>query len=100
MVAVHAARILLVDDDNSVRRVIRTVLEQAGFIVLEAGSGAEALSIFFAPHDEIDLLLSVVLMPGMSGPELVTRLRTAQYSMPVLFISAYCGTLDTEMHGF
>ena len=82
--------ILLVEDEDVVRRYVSTVLVQAGYRVLVAANGTEALRI--ADDECIDLLLSDVVMPKISGPELAERLR-----LPVLFMSGYSGDL-VEQH--
>jgi PAS domain S-box-containing protein len=82
--------ILLVEDEDVVRRYVSTVLVQAGYRVLLAADGTEALRI--ADDEHIDLLLTDVVMPKISGPELAERLR-----LPVLFMSGYTGDL-VEQH--
>jgi PAS domain S-box-containing protein len=82
--------ILLVEDEDVVRRYVSTVLVQAGYRVLVAANGTEALRI--ADDERIDLLLTDVVMPKISGPELAERLR-----LPVLFMSGYSGDL-VEQH--
>jgi len=82
--------ILLVEDEDMVRRYVATVLGGAGYRVLAAADGQEALRI--AGSEQVDLLLSDVVMPKISGPELAERL-----SLPVLFMSGYTGDL-IEQH--
>ena len=78
-------RILLVDDDEQVRRTAGRVLRATGFVVIEALDPEDAMSI--GARQRIDLLVSYVLMPGMNGFELAHRLRSVQPDMKVLFIS-------------
>ena len=81
--------VLLVEDEEGVRRLIATILEQYGYSVLAAPDGVEALRIFETCGNRIDLLISDVVMPRMRGPELAAQLRRQQPEMNVLFISGY-----------
>jgi len=80
--------VLLVEDEDIVRRFTRRALEQRDFRVLEAATPEEALSIAGAT-DSIALLLTDVVMPRMSGPELAARLRRTRPALPVLYMSGY-----------
>ena len=80
--------ILLVEDEDSLREAVHDYLRQNGYAVLEASNGQEALEVA-APHiGGIDLLLTDVIMPKMSGPELVREL-PSQAGLAVLFMSGY-----------
>ncbi|HKQ57008.1 MAG TPA: response regulator [Candidatus Eisenbacteria bacterium] len=81
--------VLLVEDEESIRRVLRQSLELHGYAVLEAGDGTEAVSICERRDQAIDLLVTDVVMPLMSGPELAQRLTMVRPNLPVLFISGY-----------
>ncbi len=81
--------ILVVEDEDSLREVAREVLESKGYRVLTASSGKEALSVAAAHPEPVRLLLTDVVMPGMSGQELAERLRPARPEMSVLFMSGY-----------
>jgi PAS domain S-box-containing protein len=85
-----AESILLVEDEDMVRRYVATVLGDAGYHVLIAPDGTEALRIAADAH--VDLLLTDVVMPRISGPELAERL-----ALPVLYMSGYTGDL-IEQH--
>ncbi|MBW2240355.1 MAG: PAS domain S-box protein [Deltaproteobacteria bacterium] len=80
-------RVLLVEDEESVRRLVRDCLRRDGFEVVEAADGPAALRE--AARGRIDLLISDVVMPEMRGPELAARLRSGQPELPVLFVSGY-----------
>jgi len=81
--------ILLVEDEDAVRAIVSTVLRRQGYQVLEAPTPTIASAIF-AQHDgEIDLLLTDVVMPEMSGPVLAQRLIAHRPELRVLFISGY-----------
>jgi len=81
--------ILLVEDEAAVRTVVRRILSRAGFQVLEAGHGGEALSHWAAHRNQIALVLTDAVMPVMGGLELSTRLRESGGGVPVLFMSGY-----------
>jgi CheY-like chemotaxis protein len=81
--------ILLVDDDTSVRSVIRRMLVGKGYSLLEAGSPEEAVRLGEGHRGPIDLLLADIVMPGMRGDALARRLRTTRPELKVLFISGY-----------
>jgi PAS domain S-box-containing protein len=81
--------ILLVEDEPGVRQLVREMLNRLGYTILEAGGGAEALRIFAQHQGAIDLLLTDVIMPQMSGRDLAQRLRTVQPALKVLYISGY-----------
>jgi signal transduction histidine kinase/ActR/RegA family two-component response regulator len=82
-------RILLVEDDDAVRRMTRRFLEIRGYTVIEAMSAANAIQ-FVESHDEtIDLVLTDVVMPGMKGRELIERLAKLRPTLKVLYMSAH-----------
>jgi two-component system cell cycle sensor histidine kinase/response regulator CckA len=81
--------ILLVEDEANVREVTRAVLEHAGYQVLESNGPEEALRLGNEHRGRIGLLLSDVVMPGMSGPELALRLRRLQPGLITVFMSGY-----------
>ncbi|MGH7386257.1 MAG: ATP-binding protein, partial [Candidatus Rokuibacteriota bacterium] len=81
--------ILLVEDEEDVRTLAREVLERQGYTVLEAGDGVQALDICETAGDRIDVILTDVVMPRMSGRELVDRVRATKPTMPVLYMSGY-----------
>ncbi|MGI9039908.1 MAG: hybrid sensor histidine kinase/response regulator [Gemmatimonadales bacterium] len=83
-----AATILLVEDESAVRTVATRSLEVVGFRVIEASDGADALEVV-ARHGAPDLLLTDLVMPGISGAELARRLRERWPALPVLFMSDY-----------
>ena len=81
--------ILLVEDDPVVRHVVRLLLELEGDSVLEAKDGDDALTILDAYQGEVDLLLTDVMMPGLSGAEVCDRVREGRPGLPTLFISGF-----------
>ena len=89
MVKTRGLRILLVEDEGSVRDVIRRQLEQHHFVVTEAVSGNDALEQLRHTPGAVDLVLSDTMMPGITGLELRQRLRQAGSTIPVLLMSGY-----------
>jgi CheY-like chemotaxis protein len=81
--------LLLVEDEESVRRLARRVLEGVGYRVLEAASGTEALGIVESWEGPLDLVVTDVIMPGMSGQELSARLRERRPTLRILYVSGY-----------
>jgi PAS domain S-box-containing protein len=81
--------VLLVEDDESVRKVARRALEGGGYRVLEAANGADALALLGDADGGIGLVLTDVVMPGMSGRELADRIGELRPGTPVLFTSGY-----------
>jgi len=77
-----------VDDDEAVRKTTIDLLGGLGYTVLEAADGASALALL-ARGGMVDALLTDVVMPGMSGPELARRVRASWPNLPVIFISGY-----------
>ncbi|MBU1896382.1 response regulator [Myxococcota bacterium] len=86
-------RILLVEDDASVRRLVQRMLTQAGYRVLSAASGQAALGLYMS--QPIDLILTDVVMPEMNGWALVQALKVTQPDLKALYMSGYPG----ESHG-
>jgi signal transduction histidine kinase/ActR/RegA family two-component response regulator len=84
----RTGKILVVEDEVPLRRLVVKVLKGAGYEVIEAINGEEALALA-SRHPSIDLVLSDVVMPVVSGPELIARLRTTRPELVVLFMSGY-----------
>ncbi|MFO0930295.1 MAG: PAS domain S-box protein [Gemmataceae bacterium] len=93
---VRGHTILLVEDEATLRRLARRILEREGFRVLEASSGEEALTCRAAHPGPIDLLVTDVVMAGMSGADLARRLAQTGAALPVLYISGYPADLLGE----
>jgi len=78
---------LVVDNDQPVRLLLHKILERAGFRVLEASNGWEALALFQANRSQVELLLTDFDVPGRNGVELAIQIRRERPNLPVVFIS-------------
>ncbi|MBS1125318.1 MAG: Fis family transcriptional regulator [Nitrospirae bacterium] len=86
--------ILLIDDDPSLRRVIEYSLAESGYSVLPAASGEEGLALF--QKGPCDAVITDITMPGMSGLEVLVKVRQADLNVPVIIITAY-GTIESAV---
>jgi PAS domain S-box-containing protein len=87
--------ILLVEDDDIMREVTQQMLEEQGYQVVSAADGASAKALA-AANGQIDIILTDVVMRGMSGPELVRHLRDSHPKTRVIYMSGYTGDLIAE----
>jgi PAS domain S-box-containing protein len=81
--------VLVVEDDEMVRALVGQALQAAGYRVLSAGDGDEALQLAHQHPSAIELMVTDVVMPGMNGPQLVERLHASRPETAILFISGY-----------
>ncbi len=84
-----SATILLVEDEEAVRAFAARALASRGYKVHEASTGTEALELIDEIDDQIDLVISDVMMPEMDGPTLLKRLRETQPDLKIIFVSGY-----------
>ncbi|HEY3384690.1 MAG TPA: PAS domain S-box protein [Vicinamibacterales bacterium] len=91
--------ILLAEDEDLVRGLAKRVLEGAGYTVLTARDGAEAVAIFDAHRDEIALALLDVVMPRLNGPQVHAHIRARRRDVPVLYCSGYSRQMLEESTG-
>ena len=80
--------VLVVDDEDSVRTLARRMLELAGYTVVDAADGLQALAVLSGPT-AVDVVISDLRMPGMDGRELASHLGRQWPHLPILFISGY-----------
>jgi CheY-like chemotaxis protein len=81
--------ILLIEDEPGVRKLARTVLQSQGYKVLEAQNGSEALLLSDRPGETLHMLLTDVVMTGLSGPEVASALRQQRTALKDLYMSGY-----------
>jgi DNA-binding NtrC family response regulator len=81
--------VLLVEDTESLREVIREVLEEQGYTLLQASHGEEALALAREHREPIHLLLTDLVMPRLGGADLARQLASARPEMRVLYMSGY-----------
>ncbi len=86
-------RIVVAEDEPAVRTMVKRILESNGYEVAQFSNGREALAYCESPGVEIDLLLTDVVMPEMSGDELFVRLQQSRPGLDVLFMSGYSETI-------
>jgi two-component system cell cycle sensor histidine kinase/response regulator CckA len=89
--------VLLAEDEADVREIARQFLESGGYQVIEAKNGAEAIQVARANVGKIDLLVTDMVMPGMTGQELAMQLQREQPGLCVIFMSGYSEHAATEM---
>lgn len=85
--------ILLVEDEPGVAKLLQQMLHRHGYVVLVAEGPERALALAREAGDDIDLVVSDVVMPGGTGPELVRQLRTERPGLRAIFISGYADTV-------
>ena len=88
--------VLLVEDEESVRQLVRETLESKGYTVLEADNGEAAMQLARTHDGTLDMLITDVVMPGMSGRELAQQLGASHPQTKILFLSGY--TEDAIVH--
>lgn len=97
-VRADALTVLLAEDDDATRTVVARMLRQAGYVVVPAVDGADALQLMLSGQVHVDLVLTDVMMPGLTGPAFVERLRQQYPTLPVLFMTGYAdgSLIDVE----
>jgi CheY-like chemotaxis protein len=88
-------RVLVVDDEQTVRRFVERVLREGGYETASAGDGPEALAVA-ARDGRFDVLLTDLMMPEMTGDELARRLRLSEPALKVLYLTGYSDRLFKE----
>lgn len=91
--------ILVVDDDRQVLGVLRRVLERHGYRVLSASDGREALEVLDTHQLKPNLVLTDIVMPEVSGPELVAQLEEMEFKVPIIYMSAYAPREIADRYG-
>ena len=89
-------KILVADDEPTVRGYVVAILRNAGFEILEAADGLEALALVKSVEGDLDLLLTDMRMPRMDGLGLARAVREMDPHMPILYISGYPADMEPE----
>jgi CheY-like chemotaxis protein len=89
-------RVLLVEDDDTVRALAKRILTEGGYRVSATSEGKDALALLEDPRNEFDLLISDVVMPGIRGVELARRAQQLRPDLPVLMMSGYTTPMAEE----
>lgn len=90
--------ILIVEDEDLVAEVIITALSDVGYKTLRAANGKDGLGLFLNENHKVKLIISDVIMPEMSGPDMVKAISSKGHTVPVLFLSGYTDANLTELH--
>ncbi len=90
--------ILVVEDEEGVRDMATRILEQYGYSVLSAPTPKEAIALYYNKHTEIDMILSDVIMPGMTGPQMIAQMQQEHPNILVLYMSGHTENAIVE-HG-
>ena len=98
MSATDNKKILVVDDEPEVRKLVGAMVSNFGYTVLTADSGEHALTLYKNNHP-LELLITDVVAPGMSGPMLADKLTELQPDLKVLYISGYDSTHVVQKYG-
>ena len=88
--------ILIVEDDEDVKEVFTSILTSLGYNVIEAVNGKDALEVFEKNRDEIDVVISDVIMPKMDGAELYKKIKNINPNIKIIFLSGYPEKILTE----
>lgn len=86
--------VLVVDDERDLRGMMERVLTRAGYQVLEAPDGREALQLITGAQASIDLIITDIVMPWMGGDELIAEVRKAGHRIPVICTSGFVSQVD------
>jgi len=87
-------KLLIIDDEANLRRTLTAVLQRRGFTIYSAADGESGLYLF--RHEKPDLVLTDLSMPGMSGLELLKRIKAERPAVPVLMMTAY-GSIESAV---
>jgi len=91
--------ILVVDDEREIRNLVRLLLERTGYSVKEAASAQDALRALAEEPVQPQLLLTDIVMPGMTGLALAARVHHERPSLPVIFMTGFANEYQAELSG-
>lgn len=90
-------RLLVVEDESAIRRILVRTLTRLGYQVLDAADGAAALTLLQDPTNTVDLIVTDVQMPNVSGLELARTVQRSAQPIPMVFMSGYAGLEDADL---
>ena len=90
MTSEHSFHILVVDDEFAILKLITALLKTSGYKTLSAMNGTEAFALFKEHENEINLLITDIVMPEMDGVELAVQIHRLRPDLPVIFVSGFC----------
>lgn len=91
--------VLLIDDEEPIRVLVQMVLNNAGFEAIPFADGQDALALFFANPDRFPLVITDMLMPGLSGPAMAKELLKLKPEIKIIFISGLSDSLPADLQG-
>ena len=97
MTTEETRHILVVDDESAVLNLLTALLKTRGYKTLAATNGREALALFKEHEDDVNLLITDVVMPEMNGIELAVQVRSLRPNLPVLFVSGFCENIPGSL---
>jgi len=92
--------ILLVDDEQPMRNMLRSALEMRGYEVVDAGDGVQALGLFVKHQSQIAAVITDITMPAGGGVELARQLAEKRPDIPILFVSGICDELTNDLRAY
>jgi len=97
MTTEETRHILVVDDESAVLNLLTALLKTRGYKTLAATNGREALALFKEHEDDVNLLITDVVMPEMDGIGLAVQIRSLRPKLPVLFVSGFCENIPDSL---
>ena len=97
MTTEETRHILVVDDESAVLNLLTALLKTRGYKTLAATNGREALALFKEHEDDVNLLITDVVMPEMDGIELAVQIRSLRPKLPALFVSGFCENIPGSL---
>jgi CheY-like chemotaxis protein len=92
----HGERLLIVEDESSVRRAIKEILEPLGYQVETTDNGRAALATYYDADGDFDLVITDLVMPEMDGISLINKLRAVAPTLKTMAITGYAGMEDIQ----
>ncbi len=94
----HSPTIMVVDDEEAICRVYKEMLERAGYTIIVAKNGRDALELFQSDPDAVDLIITDIEMPEMNGDQFINEVLHLRPEMPFIICSGYCDRNADHVH--